>query len=144
MTPRIDTRTPMMRLAIAAVAACLLAACAATQKEPPPKPFIGTKWQVVLELPIPGEQPTFRFGDGRVEGFSGCNQVTAKIMQDSVGSRFIAIGRLEVGKRLCDGPARNAESHVLGVLQNVSSYTITADTMVMSGSTGSLKFQAVP
>src|SRR5258708_38770864 len=64
-----------MRLAtggIALVAAlAFLAACAATRKEPPPKPFAGTRWQVVLELPLAGEQPNMRFGDGRVEGFGG-------------------------------------------------------------------------
>jgi heat shock protein HslJ len=124
--------------------ALLATACAATQKEPPPKPFLGTKWQVVLDIPLPTEQPSFRFGDGRVEGYSGCNHATARITQDSIGSRFIAIGRLEVGKRLCDGAARNAETHVLTTLQNVSSYTITGDTMIMSGSAGSLKFIAVP
>jgi heat shock protein HslJ len=134
-----------MRL-IPLAASVLLAACAALTppKEPPPKPFLGTKWQVVLDIPLPTEQPTFRFGDGRVEGYSGCNQATARITQDSIGSRFIAIGRLEVGKRLCDGNARNAETHVLTTLQNVSSYIITGDTMIMSGSAGSLKFVAVP
>src|SRR5260221_8150238 len=64
-----------MRLAtggIALVAAlAFLAACAAARKEPPPKPFAGTRWQVVLELPLAGEQPNMRFGDGRVEGFGG-------------------------------------------------------------------------
>ena len=134
-----------MKLAVSLVAAALLAAgCATTQKEPPPKPFTGTRWTVVLELPLAGEQPNFRFGDGRMEGFGGCNQVTARYVQDTVGARAIAIGRLEVGRRFCDPSERAAEERVLSVLQSVSSYSITADTMTMSGSAGSLKFIAMP
>lgn len=127
-----------------ALAANLAAGCAATQKEPPPKPFVGTRWQVVLELPPAGEQPTFRFGDGRVEGFAGCNQVMARFVQDTVGAKAIVIGRIEAGRRDCDASARATESHVLGVLQAVSSYNIIADTMTMTGSAGTLRFRALP
>ena len=134
-----------MKLAVALVAAALVAGgCATTPKEPPPKPFTGTRWAVLLELPLPGEPPNFRFGDGRVEGFGGCNQVTARYVQDTVGARAIAIGRLEVGRRACDPSARAAEAHVLEVLQAVSSYSITADMMTMSGSGGTLRFKALP
>jgi heat shock protein HslJ len=122
----------------------LLFACGATkEKEPPPKPFIGTRWQVVLELPMTGEQPNFRFGDGRMEGFGGCNRVTARFVEDSVGSRFIAIGRIESGRRGCDASQQAAESRMLEVLQSVSSYMIIADTMTMSGSGGTLRFRAL-
>ena len=69
----------------------LLCACALPQKEPPPKPVAGTRWDVVLELPLPGEQPWFRFGDGRMEGFAGCNHVTAQYLQDSVGAGAFAL-----------------------------------------------------
>lgn len=133
-----------MRSTTFALACVLAASCATQQKEPPPKPFTGTKWQVVLELPPAGEQPHFRFGDGRVEGFAGCNQVVARFVQDTVGARAIVIGRLEVGRRECDASARNTEAHVLGVLQAVSSYTITGDTLAMTGSAGTLRFKAIP
>ena len=126
-----------------AVAVAFLAGCAATQKEPPPKPFAGTRWQVILELPVTGEQPNMRFGDGRVEGFGGCNRFLAKYVQDSVGARAIAIGRIDVDRRLCDPGPKAAEARVLEILQSVSSYTITADTMVMSGSGGSLTMRAM-
>jgi len=52
-------------------AGILLAACASEPKEPPPKPFTGTRWQAQLELPYAGEKPWVRFGDGRLEGFGG-------------------------------------------------------------------------
>ena len=79
----------------------LLAACAGSkEKEIPPKPFVGTRWQVVLELPVAGEQPHFRFGDGRMEGFGGCNRVASRYVQDSVGARAIAIGRASCRERV--------------------------------------------
>jgi heat shock protein HslJ len=128
---------------IALLVAALLAGCAAAKKDPPPVPFAGTRWQVVLELPVNGEQPNMRFGDGRVEGFGGCNRFVAKYVQDSVGARAIAIGRIDVDRRLCDPGPKAAEARVLEVLQSVSSYTITLDTMVMSGSGGSLTMRAM-
>jgi len=128
---------------IALLVVALLAGCAATKKDPPPAHFAGTRWQVVLELPVTGEQPNMRFGDGRVEGFGGCNRFIAKYVQDAVGARAIAIGRIEVDRRLCDPGPKAAEARVLEVLQSVSSYTITADSMVMSGSAGSLTMRAM-
>ena len=129
------------RLLIAAVA---LAGCSAMPKEPPPKPFTGTRWAVVLQIPLPGEPPNFRFGDGRMEGFGGCNRVSARYVQDTVGTRYITLGRIETGMRGCEPGAREAERHVLSILQNVTSYTITGDDMVMTGSGGSLQLHAIP
>jgi heat shock protein HslJ len=131
------------------IAAVLLAAMAAAcgslqQKEPPPKPFVGTRWQVMLELPIPGQQPWFRFGDGRMEGFGGCSPVHAEYLQDSVGTRTIAMRRMEVEKRLCDANVKAVENRILGMLQFVSSYSIEGDVMRMSGSGGTLTLLAQP
>ena len=129
---------------LAILATVLAAGCAATNKEPPPKPFVGTYWQVVLELPPPGEQPWVRFGDGRMEGFGGCNRIAALYVQDSVGSKAIAIRRIESGRRAaCDPSAQSAEDHVLSILQMVSSYSITVDVLSMTGSAGTLRFHAV-
>lgn len=129
-------------LAVATILA--LCACSAPKREPPPKPFLGTKWQVQLELPIEGEQPHFRFGDGRMEGFGGCNRIAARYVQDTVGSRFIAIGRIESGTRVCDPDKLAAERRMLEVLQSVSSYLVTADRLTMTGSGGTLKFRSDP
>ena len=135
----------MMRCLMGSAALALaLAGCSSPMpKEPPPKPFTGTRWEVILELPLRGEQPNFRFGDGRMEGFGGCNQVSARIIQDTVGAGAIAIGRIDTGRRGCDPSASAAEERVLQVLQAVSSYTIIADTMTMSGSGGALRFRAM-
>ena len=134
-----------MRIAIAAaVLATLLGACAMQKKEPPPKPFHGTKWVVQLELPVAGEQPWLRFGDGRMEGFGGCNTLLARYVQDTVGARAIAIGRIDRGTRACDPGTQVAEARMLEVLQAVSSYTINIDALTMSGSGGTLKLRSDP
>jgi heat shock protein HslJ len=134
----------MKSVILALVLGGLLGACAMQKKEPPPKPFAGTKWVVQLELPVAGEAPWFRFGDGRMEGFGGCNRVTARYVQDTVGARAIAIGRVDRGTRACDPGTQAAELRILEVLQSVSSYTITIDQMTMTGSGGQLKFHSEP
>lgn len=127
---------------LAAFLTLVLAGCAATQKDPPPLPFAGTRWQLVMELPIAGDGPWVRFGDGRLTGFFGCNVVTGNYLQDTVGARAIAIGRLERTTRLCDAEVVAVERRLLETLQSVSSYSITADAMSMSGSGGTLRFRA--
>lgn len=135
----------MRTIVTALAAATLLAGCAPKKPEPPPKPFIGTKWVVQLELPVSGDQqPWVRFGDGRMEGFGGCNRIAARFVQDTVGSRFIAIGRIDRGTRACDPGNQESEARTLEVLQAVSSYVINYDLMTMTGSGGSLKFQSDP
>ena len=131
----------MRALTLAVLA--LVAACAAPQtREPPPKPFTGTRWQLVMEIPVEGEQPYVRFGDGRVEGFGGCSHFAARYVQDAVGARAIAIGRMQVDKRLCDPSRAAAESSMFDVLQAVSSYSVTGDVLKMDGSAGTLRFRA--
>ena len=126
------------------LAAFVVSACAGYgQKEPPPKPFLATKWQLVMDIPPAGELPYVRFGDGRMEGFGGCSRFTSRYIQDAVGARAIAIGRIEVDRRLCDTSAVAAEARMLEVLQVVSSYSVTADMLTMSGSGGTLRFNAV-
>ncbi len=135
----------MNRVTILAAAAVLLGGCySAAEREPAPKPLIGTPWMVVLEIKLPGEQPNMRFGDGRVEGFGGCSKFRAGILQDSVGAGAIVIRRIEVDRHVCDASAQATEDHVLEILQSVQSYKILGDAMAMSGSAGQLKLIAVP
>lgn len=130
---------------LALLALPLLAACGTlSNREPPPKPFAGTRWDVMLEMPIPGEQPWFRFGDGRMEGFAGCNSVNAQYLQDSIGTRTIAMRRIQTGTRGCDPASKVVENNILSVLQSVSSYSITGDVMRMSGSGGTIVLRAHP
>lgn len=128
---------------LAVVAVSMLAfGCATGKKEPPPKPFAATKWQLVMDMPPASELPYVRFGDGRMEGFGGCSRFAARYREDSVGARAIAIGRIEIDRRLCEPGAQAAETRMVETLQSVSSYSITADAMSMSGSGGTLRFRA--
>ena len=133
----------MRPIAIAGLfCAFLLAACATKPPEPPPKPFAGTRWVAQLEMPFVGEKPWVRFGDGRLEGFGGCNRFTGRYVQDTLGVNAIGIGRIEAGRRICDATAHRVEDAWLDILHSTSSYSITRDTMVMTGSGGSLRFRA--
>lgn len=132
---------PILACAVLAVVP-LLSACATRPKEPPPKPFAGTRWEAQLQIPLAGEKPWVRFGDGLLEGFGGCNRIEGRYVQDSVGAHAIAIGRIETGRHACDRSAQLVEDRWIAVLQMVSSYSITADVMSMTGSAGTLVFRA--
>jgi len=135
----------MKRAILLAAATLLLASCKAPdQQEPPPKPFVGTHWQVVLDLPLKGEQPNMRFGDGRVEGFGGCSSFSAPYLSDSMGAGTLVIRKIELDKRLCDAGARAVEDHLIEQLKGVQSYKILGDAMVMPGTAGEIKLIAVP
>ena len=129
---------------IAVVAALLIAGCASqASKEPPPKPFAGTRWALVTQSFPEGEAPYVRFADGRLEGFGGCNHFVAPYVEDSVGAGAIAIRRIEVPHRkACDATVQAGESRLLETLQAVSSYSITGNAMKMSGSAGVLQLVA--
>jgi heat shock protein HslJ len=129
---------------IAFVIAALACGCGSinSNREPPPKPFTATKWLLIMEVPLPGDPPYIRFGDGILEGYGGCSRFVGRYVQDAVGARAIAIGRLEIDRRLCDPMQRLAESRTLEVLQAVSSYSVTVDILTMSGSGGTLRFRA--
>jgi heat shock protein HslJ len=111
-------------------------------KEPPPKPFTATKWELIMDIPPAGELPYVRFGDGIMQGFGGCSRFGSRYVQDTVGARAIAFGRIEVDRRLCDPAVRASEARLLEVLQAVSSYLVVADVLTMTGSGGTLRFRA--
>lgn len=131
-----------MRMPALVLAVLLMASCAATRKDPPPMPFTGTKWLLVLEVPIPGPQPWVQFGDGLVRGYFGCNEIMASYLEDNVGAKAIAIQRLQRSGKLCEASVVAIERRLLEVFQSVSSYSITIDVLVMNGSGGTLKFKS--
>jgi heat shock protein HslJ len=130
---------------LALALALLLVACSSTRnKEPPPKPFAGTRWQFVLQAPLPGEAPYVLFGEGHLEGFGGCNHFMAGYVEDSVGAGAIAVRRIEMPERhMCDATAQAAESYLLDALKAASSFAITGNTLVLSGPGGTLRLHAV-
>ena len=129
---------------IALIAAAVLAGCASqASKEPPPKPFAGTRWAFVTQSFPEGEAPYVRFSDGRLEGFAGCNHFVASYVEDSVGAGAIAIRRIDVPRRrACEATVQGLESRLLESLQSVSSYSITGNAMKMTGSSGVLQLVA--
>ena len=80
-----------------------------------------------------------------MEGFGGCNRLVARYIQDAVGAKAIAIGRIQTGRHAgCDPSTQDAEDRMVETLQAVSSYAIIGDAMTMSGSGGSLRLRAAP
>jgi heat shock protein HslJ len=106
-----------MRKTCLLLATVLLAAGCETignlnKKEPPPKPFVGTRWAFVLETPPEGEKPWLRFGDGRMQGFGGCNRVGADYLHRAEAHRA-ARPRLRHGDHgRAAPPARRAAGRV--------------------------------
>jgi heat shock protein HslJ len=123
-----------------------LAACGYTNpvREPPPKPFTGTKWLLVTERKPTGEPPYLEFGDGAVSGYSGCNRVVGRYMMDSVGAGAIIFSTLSASKRLCEDPTMAVEERMIAVLRSSTAFKILGDTMRIDGSAGSLNFVAEP
>jgi heat shock protein HslJ len=137
----------MRRSFVVAGLALLAAGCGmmTPSKEPPARPFIATRWEAILDLPLSGEQPSLRFGDGRVEGFGGCNRFVARATQDAIGARAIIIGRIEMDRRICTDPsAQMAETRLIEVLQTTTSYEVLGEMLTITGSAGTMRFKANP
>ncbi len=131
-------------LALAA-AASLLCACVLpeTQREPPPKPFAGTRWLLVTERALP-QAPYLEFGDGAVTGYTGCNRIMGRYVQDAVGAGAIVFSAIASTKRMCDPVAMVVEDRVLAVLRTSTNVRVTGDQLRIDGSAGALDFRAAP
>ena len=122
-----------------------LAACNMDPKrEPPPKPFTGTKWLMQLEVPAEGEAPYLQFGDGHVSGYTGCNRLNGRYQQDAVGAGAIVFTQVMTSKRACEPRIMTIEARILEVLGSSTSVGVLADTMRLDGSAGKLEFRAAP
>ena len=135
----------LLRAALAATLALLSAACANAPavREPPPLPFTGTKWTLVTERKLEGEQPYLEFGDGAVTGFSGCNRIMGRYMQDTVGAGAIVFSSIASSKRMCDDVLMSIEDRMLSVLRSSTNLRVTGDKLRIDGSAGALDFQAL-
>jgi len=65
----------------------------------------------------PGEQPWLEFGDGAVTGFSSCNKIMGRYLQDTVGAGAIVFSSIASTKRMCDDPLMAIEDRILNVLR---------------------------
>ncbi len=133
----------LLRAALAATLAAL-ASCANAPavREPPPLPFVGTKWTLVTERKLSGEQPYLEFGDGAVTGFSGCNRIMGRYLQDAVGAGAIIFSTLSTTKRMCEDPLMAIEERIIAVLRSSTNVKVTGNTLRIDGSAGKLDFTA--
>jgi heat shock protein HslJ len=131
---------------LVSLAALLLSACQAApvNREPPPRPFVGTKWLLVTERKVTGEAPFLEFGDGAVSGSSGCNRIMGRYVQDAVGAGAIVFSAIASTKRLCADHSMAVEERLLGVLRSSTSMRVTGDRLRIDGSAGALDFVAEP
>ena len=127
----------MIARALVATLALGVAACNMDPKrEPPPKPFTGTKWLLQLEVPAEGEAPYLQFGDGHVSGYTGCNRLNGRYQQDAVGAGAIVFTQVMTSKRGCEPRLMTIEARILEVLGSSTSVGVLADTMRIDGSGG--------
>lgn len=135
-----------LRAALLAAAGVLLAACqiAPVKREPPPLPFTGTRWTLVTERKLEGGVPYLEFGDGAVTGYSGCNQVMGRYVQDTVGAGAIIFSSLSSTKRLCDDVRMAIEERMLAVLRSSTNVRVTGNALRIDGSAGALDFTGPP
>jgi heat shock protein HslJ len=134
-----------VRAVLLAALAALAAACASAPavREPPPLPFTGTKWTLVTERKL-AEQPYLEFGDGAVTGWSGCNRITGRYVQDAVGAGAIVFSTLSTGKRACEDHVLAVEEKLLAVLRSSTNVKVSGNTLRIDGSAGQLNFVAPP
>jgi heat shock protein HslJ len=133
-----------MKKLLALLVLPLLAACplVPVKREPPPLPFVGTKWVLVTERKLTGEAPYLEFGDGAVTGFSGCNRIMGRYIQDTVGAGAIVFSSLATTKKMCDGVLMSIEDRMLSVLRSSTNVRVVVDTLRIDGSAGGLDFKA--
>lgn len=131
-----------LRAVVLAAAGLLLAACPyiPVKREPPPLPFVGTKWVLVTERKLEGDIPYLEFGDGAVTGYSGCNRVMGRYVQDTVGAGAIIFSSLSSTKRMCDDVRMAIESRLLSVLRSSTNVRVTGNALRIDGSAGALDF----
>lgn len=132
----------MFLRAFALSAAALVApACqlVPVKREPPPLPFTGTQWKLVTERKLAGEQPYLEFGDGAVTGFSGCNRIIGRYVQDTVGAGAIVFSSVSTSKKLCEPAVMAVEERILSVLRSSTSVRVTGNTLKIDGSAGTLE-----
>ena len=115
---------------------------------PAPATLIGTRWEV-LKLDgadlIPGTSITLNFGDGRIDGFGGCNQYG----HGEVDGKVTAGWYRQDGDRLAIGaPASNAKDCLNGIgdqkatyvesLIAAQSFAIASDRLQLFGADGAV------
>lgn len=133
-----------MKPVIVALLSLAAAACVSNpvKRDPPAMPFVGTKWMLVTERKVEGEQPHLEFGDGAVSGSTGCNRIMGRYVQDSIGAGAIIFSSIASTKRYCADSLMAIEDKMLGVLRSSTNVRVTGNRLRIDGSAGALDFVA--
>jgi heat shock protein HslJ len=85
---------------------------------------------------------TARFGAGRLEGFSGCNQYAGTY---AIQGDRVTIGPLAGTMMACEEPAMTIENSFRGAFTGAVRYTIAEDRLTLTSDSGAtMIFQVVP
>jgi heat shock protein HslJ len=97
----------------------------------------GTGWTLdIAGLNVPGADkvlPTIAFADGSVSGSAGCNTFTGSY---TATADTLTLGQLATTTKACGKVETAVETIVLERLGKVAGYTMTADTLTLTDSSG--------
>jgi heat shock protein HslJ len=116
---------------------------------PVPAPLTGTTWYARLfgdtagQAMSPGGLTTIKLflsEDGKVYGNAGCNDYVGPYQV--TGENSINIGNLQKTKIYCGiGGVMELESAYVSILKNVSSYSVSGDTLLLSDADGIMNIE---
>jgi len=155
MTTQRFLRRSISVVAIAVVGTVLLAACgddssssstsASGSTASGADALNGTRWTLdIAGLNVPGADkvlPTIAFADGSVSGNAGCNTFSGSY---TVSGASLTIGQLASTKMACGTVETAVETAVLGRLGKVAGYTMTADALTLTDSSGATLLTYAP
>jgi len=79
-----------------------------------------------------------------VTGFSGCNRIMGRYVQDTVGAGAIVFSTIATSKRMCEDPRMAVEERIIAVLRSSTNVKVTGNTLRIDGSGGKLDFTGPP
>ncbi|MGI9430934.1 MAG: META domain-containing protein [Myxococcota bacterium] len=125
------------------VALAVGVACAAT-----PEGSLGDEEWVLVEIsgdPVPGGEivATLRYSaaEKKVSGSAGCNRYFGTAVEGPAGGE-LKLGPIGATRMMCAPPAMELEGRFLGVLETVVRWERFGAELVLTGSAGSLRFEA--
>ena len=137
---------------LAAVLTAVLAGCAQPAAGPPPAPLLDTYWRPVeIEgVPVPPRpgtrEPNLMLstggnlvlsGSNRIQGFTGCNNVSGAFERNAASLRFKPLATT----RMTCSPASDTEARYLSALNATVSQRITGKTLELLDADGKVRMR---